>query len=240
MYAFAICDDDPVAVSHIARKIESFFQAQNCAVAVDPYTSAVELEYRLDNGSCYDGLLLDIDMPDLDGIELCRRFRKNGGEALVVFISNRTELVFQTFEVSPFRFIRKNHFSEEIDRVCQDMMTQFKRNEVQWLRFSNEKDDTVYAINIQKLIYVETYGKLCRLRSSDGEKEVRISFGKIAEKLSEFNFIQPHRSYLINPTYIYRIDADTVLLDNGEQIPISKYRREKTKEAYFIWCRNGR
>lgn len=240
MYAFAVCDDAARAASHIAETVERCFQELNCPAVVDRYTSALDLEARLEAGGCYDGILLDIDMPALDGIEFCRRFRKKGGEALVVFISNRTELVFQTFEVSPFRFIRKSHFSGEIGRVCRDMLEQLRRSEAQWLRFSNERDDTVYSINIRKLLYVEARGKLCRFRSGDGEKEIRIPLGKLAEKLAEFHFIQPHRSYLVNPCCIYRIDADTVLLDNGEQLPISKYRREQTKEAYFDWCRNGR
>lgn len=239
MYAIAVCDDVARAASHIAETVERRFEALGCPAVVDRYTSAVELEARLNAGGCYDGILLDIDMPTLDGIEFCRRFRKRGGEALVVFISNRAELVFQTFEVSPFRFIRKTHFTEEIDRVCRDMLEQFRRAEAQWLRFSNEKDDTVYALNVQKLLYVEARGKLCRFRSADGEKEIRIPLGSIAEKLSPFHFIQPHRSYLVNPACIYRIDADTVLLDNGEGVPISKYRREQTKEAYFDWCRTG-
>ncbi|MCD7802600.1 MAG: hypothetical protein LUH09_06855 [Clostridiales bacterium] len=40
-----------------------------------------------------------------------------------------------------------------------------------------------------------------------------------------------------NPYYIYRIDADTVLLDTGETVPLSRRRRAQIKEAYFQWSR---
>lgn len=47
------------------------------------------------------------------------------------------------------------------------------------------------------------------------EEEVKTGFQSLNERLKSFAFIQVHRSYCVNPDYIYQISADTVLLDQG-------------------------
>lgn len=239
MYMIAVCDDDAKAAHHIVSSVESRFQEQNRPVVIDCYTESTRLERRLETGTHYDVLLLDIDMPQLNGIELCRKFRAKSGDALVVFISGKESLVFQTFDVQPFRFIRKNLFSQEIDKLCRDLIGELERRSERWLRFQLEPDGTVYSVNVQRLLYVEADRKLCRLYTLDGMKEIKTHFRGMAEQLLPAGFIQIHRSYLVNPYYIFRIDMDTVLLDQGEQMPLSRNRRGQVKEEFFRWSRGG-
>lgn len=239
MYTIAVCDDERAAARYIAASVQERFQTRDRPAAVDCYTQAEELERRLEGGTRYDILLLDIDMPGLDGIELCRRFRARSGDALVVFVSNKENLVFQTFDVQPFRFIRKNFFSDEIDKLCRDLMEEMERRSDKWLRFE-DKQETVYSVNIRKLLYVEAAGKLCRLVSVGAVEEVRYQFNDLAELLKKDSFIQIHRSYLANPYYIYRIDKESVLLDNGTVLPLSRRRRGEIKEQFFEWSRGIR
>lgn len=238
MYMIAVCDDDAKTAHHIASSVESIFRERNCPIAIDCYTESTKLERRLETDTHYDVLLLDIDMPQLDGIELCRKFRSKSGDALVVFISGKESLVFQTFDVQPFRFVRKNLFFQEIDKLCRDLIGELERRSERWLRFQLESDGTIYSVNVQRLLYVEADRKLCKLYTMDGGiKEIKIHFRGMAEQLLPIGFIQIHRSYLVNPYYIFRIDMDTVLLDRGEQLPLSRNRRSQVKEDFFRWSR---
>lgn len=239
MYSIAVCDDEREAVQYIASRVTEQFRAKNRPVAVDWYTNPERLEKQLCAGTSYDILLLDIDMPKLNGIELCRRFRAKAGESLIVFISNKEELVFQTFDVQPFRFVRKSRFASEIEKLCQDLMVEMDRRSDKWLRFMDNRE-AVYSVNIRKLMYVEALGKLCRLVSEESVKEVRIQFNELVETLDKHGFIQIHRSYLVNPYYIYRIDLEDVLLDCGVQLPLSRRRRSQIKEQFFDWSRGVR
>lgn len=237
MYTAAICDDEQAAARYVADSVSAYFSARQKPISTDWYTDPVILERRIKSGTSYDVLLLDIDMPGLDGIELCRHFREMGGDSLVVFVSNKEDMVFQTFEVLPFRFIRKSRFSEELDKLCRDMLLELERRQEKWLRLRTEPDGVIYSVNIQKLIYVEARGKLCLLRSTASDQEVRIRLSDLERQLKPHGFLQVHRSYLVNPYYIYRIDADTVLLDQGERVPLSRRRREQLTEEFFRWSR---
>ncbi|MGM9536871.1 MAG: LytR/AlgR family response regulator transcription factor [Candidatus Onthomonas sp.] len=237
MYTIAVCDDEAAFASYLSTVIQERFQRRHIPVTVDSYLDPEELLKRLGGSICYDILLMDIDMPELNGIELCRQFRQAGGDSLVVFVSNKEELVFQTFDVQPFRLVRKSRFQEEIDKLCQDLIQELERRSDKWLRFSDESDGTVYSVNIRRLVYVEARGKYCRLCSVEKAEEVKIRFQDICRQLEPDSFIQVHRSYLVNPYYIYRIDLDTVLLDQGETVPLSRRRRNQIKEEYFRWSR---
>lgn len=235
MYTMAVCDDEPMAARYIMASVTDRFQARNLPVTVDCYSNPAELERRLDSGTYYDVLFLDIDMPGLDGIELCKRFREHDGDALVVFVSNKEALVFQTFQVQPFRFVRKNHFSAEIDVLCRDLENELARRGDKWLRFHADQENAVYSINVRKLMYVEACGKYCRLYSTGKTHELKSRLKDLMTPLAEHDFIQIHRSYLVNPYYIYRIDTDTVLLDGGQELPLSRNRREAARDAFFCW-----
>lgn len=237
MYTAAICDDEQDIARYVTDSVSARFSAQQKPISADWYTDSAALEKRMSSGLSYDVLFLDIDMPGLDGIELCRRFRKMGVDSLVIFVSNKEDMVFQTFDVLPFRFLRKSRFAEEIDKLCQDLLLELERRQERWLRFQTEPDGVVYSVNIQKLIYVEARGKLCLLHSAANNQEIRSRLSDLERQLKPHGFLQVHRSYLVNPYYIYRIDTDTVLLDQGERVPLSRRRREQLTEEFFRWSR---
>lgn len=238
MYTIAVCDDEPKIAKYISEQVTACLEEKRRPATVDWYSDPNELMRRLEENYCYDALLLDIDMPGLDGIALCRRFRNQDGDSLIVFISNREELVFQTFEVSPFRFIRKSHFIQELGRLCRDLDIELDRRKDTWLRFSNEREGTMYSLNIRKLMYVEAMGKVCRLCSTGDSREIKIRLQDLEEKLRDFGFIFCHRSYLVNPNFIYCIRDDVIVLDNDETIPVSRGKRQQTKDLFFQWSRS--
>lgn len=159
MYLVAVCDDEQAHAQAIAQTIRHEFASRGYPVSTDVYANSTALMKRLEQGTCYDVLFLDIDMPMLNGIELCRRIREIKGNTLVVFISNCEEMVFQVFEVAPFRFIRKRRFSTEIGNVIRDLVVELDRRSSHFLRLQDERDDSLYSVNVRDLMYVEAQRK---------------------------------------------------------------------------------
>lgn len=239
MYTIAVCDDEPIMAEHIAECVLKQFEKFGQPAAVESYTSPETVELRLEQGLCYDVLFLDIDMPQIDGIELCRRIRQKKGDVLVVFVSNREEMVFQVFEVAPFRFVRKSRFAEELGKVCRDLTVELERRSDRYLRVQDEREGTLYSVNIRRLMYVEANRKQCDLHSEGETTSVTIQFSALRKQLAPYGFILIHRSYLVNPYFILRINHDTLMLDNREELPISRNRRSEVRETFFAWRREG-
>lgn len=121
----ALCEDDRTVRDLLARSLQQEFSMIHIDLKVSAFTTGDELLAVLAGGTKFDVYFLDIEMPGTDGIEVCRQIHTGipatsntpdapaAPDALVVFISNKEELVFQSFEVQPFRFMRKSHFVEE-------------------------------------------------------------------------------------------------------------------------------
>ncbi|MBQ8160257.1 MAG: response regulator transcription factor [Clostridia bacterium] len=239
MYRVAVCDDESVHAEWIGKTISGEFEKQGETVSVSSFTGGRALQSRLSDGKSYDVFFLDIDMPDMDGIALCRHIRKLKGDALVVFISNREEMVFQVFEVAPFRFVRKSRFNQEIGRVTRDLLVELRSREARYLKLQDERSDTVYVINARDVLYIEALRKQCEIHTRSETIRLTIQFGKVMECFSPYHFIQIHRSYLVNPNFIHRINAESVRLDSGAELPLSRSRRQEVRDAFFTWSREG-
>jgi two-component SAPR family response regulator len=83
----------------------------------DSYTSSLELSEVIGKGMEYQLYLLDVQMPDKDGIELGETIRENDQKALIVFISSHSEYMANAFDVITFNFIIKPVQRERVKEV---------------------------------------------------------------------------------------------------------------------------
>ena len=87
-------------------------------------------------------------------------------------------------------------------------------------------------IPIGSIMYAETFAHYNVLATTDGEYQIRENTGTLAEKLGA-NFVRPHRSYLVNLRFVHSIFKTEVLLDNGKEIPLSRYNYPKVMQAFI-------
>ena len=101
----AICDDDKEICRILGSKITKIAPGSD----IDIYTSGREL---IDAGFFPDILLLDIKMPETDGMETARILRNKGWKKILIFITGEGDHVFESFDVRAFHFLVKP-FSDE-------------------------------------------------------------------------------------------------------------------------------
>ena len=78
---------------------------------------------------------------------------------------------------------------------------------------------------------------LPRVETAQEEKLERYSLyeklNKIDENLQKYKFIRIHQSYLVNMKHIVSIRNYKALLDNNEELPMSKAKFKEAKEAFI-------
>ena len=72
MLKIAVLDNEAIFYERVSRRLYSIYEKMHLAVNVDCYSSGRELMYEVDDGKYYDIYLLDIDLPDMSGIDLGR------------------------------------------------------------------------------------------------------------------------------------------------------------------------
>lgn len=234
-----ICEDQPSELEYIERELYKEFQNVNFPVHFDNFQSGTALLNTLNQcEKYYDILFLDIEMPGINGIDLCKRIRSQFPESLVIFISNKEELVFQTFEVRPFRFIRKNHFQSELSQLVSAIIFELRSHEYIQISVQELHSSNVYTWDINQILYVEALSKRCRVVTKTSCIELQYRFMNFEAQLVPHCFLKPHRSFLVNYRFISVIQKDSIILDNGKNIPVSRNRLSDIKKQ-FSQCVNG-
>lgn len=237
MYHFAICEDERDCLSYLAVQIIEAFKGCGESIKLDQYSEGRNLIDAVMQGKSYDVLFLDIVMPDMDGFEICRKIRTWESDTLVVFISSNEELVFQSFEVQPFTFLRKNKIHTEIVVTAKEIQRKLKQKNIDKVTIVEERSGKLHILPVKDTLYVEAQLRCCRIRLKEEELIVRSHFSSLEKQLNPCGFIKVHRSYLVNYRYIYRIENQEILLDGGIRLPISRGRIGDVKMEFMIWNR---
>lgn len=233
MYQAAIIEDEAQIRSYIKKTLTSSFEKQQIHVAFDSFSSGEKFLSMFDKHYHFDLIFLDIEMPNMDGISLCKRIREVSPDALVVFISNKEELVFQTFEVQPFRFIRKSEYDKQLPALVDAITTKLNHQNSYMMKILEPSSGDVYSFDVKNILYVEAQRKNCRIVTTTGDLVIHCKLMEIEEKLADFFFIKPHRSYLVNCRYIFYIGKSNLQLTNKEEIPISRGKVDEVKQLFL-------
>jgi len=238
MFHAAICEDEPDIALYIEHTLAQEFTKHGMQVEFEIFNNGKRLLEMINKHYQFDMLFMDIEMPEIDGISICKAIRKISNEPLVVFISNKDELVFSTFEVQPFRFIRKSHYDSLLPSLVDSVQTELLRRQPNIIHITEPGSKDLFSFDCTQIIYIEAQGKNCIINTTNGSHTIKTKLMDIEQQLSSFGYIKPHRSYLVNCAFIQGIHKNELTLANSTPVPISRGNLEEVKRK-FIQYTNG-
>lgn len=232
MIRAAVCDDEQTILDYLYEHILAEFKRQGAEVKIDKFTSG-RFFLKAHKREPFDVVFLDIDMPEISGFDIAEKISSDE-RTLIIFVTTHDELVFSSLKFQPFRFMRKTYLDNEIEETVKAINNKMlRRKAVQRIKFqTKEKEIYVFADNIE---YIEVYDHWLRVFTNEGRTiECYGSLSEFEKMLAPIGFIRTYKSYLVNFKYIHSIGKTQVILDNGTEIPVSRYKlsevREKLKE----------
>ena len=231
----AVCDDEPAAVRSVSAQLKRELAELGDEAELCLFTQSPDLARQLRRGKRFDALFADIDMPELDGIRLGTLYRAELQDCLLVFISNREDLVFDTFQAKPFRFVRKKDYKAKLPEVLSDVLSELDRAEARKIAFPTGASSTV-LLRPERICYVEAVKKKQVVHYGPQAIEVASSFQKVAQQLASYGFVQSHKSFLVNCRYIRSIAKTDLTLDDGTVIPVSRNYLHEVQDAFVRYA----
>lgn len=229
----ALCDDDAKALPVIAGAAESAFQEKGIYTDIQRFNSGKALLQAMEQ-TRFHIVLLDIEMPGMDGIAVGKRLRELGDGTHIVYVSEAESRVFESFLVQPLGFVRKSNFLNDIAAVVELYVKTCSQDERgDYLEFQTRSG--LLTLKSRQIRYIKG-SRNCQLLYLEGQKEpteVKMTMDKLEEATRTHSFIRIHKGYLVNYRCIQRISASAVTLLDGTQLPIGRSKAAEVKSKYL-------
>lgn len=229
----ALCDDDRKALPVIAGAAESAFSAQGIQAEIQKFSSGEALLKAMDQ-THYQLLLLDIEMPGLDGIAVGKQIRAKGDNTKIVYVSEAESRVFESFMVQPLGFVRKSNFLNDISAVVElYIKTTAQEQKGDYLDFTTRSG--ILTLKSRQIRYIEGNRNYQSLYVEGRREpiEIKMTMDKLEEMTEPYGFIRIHKGYLVNYQYIQRLSSTQAEFQDGTQLPIGRSKIGEVKMRYL-------
>lgn len=221
MYRIALVDDEKIFTDQIEEYIRQY-QAENPAeFQVSVFHSSTEFIAGFQKE--YDLILLDVEMPKLNGMELAHKIREMDEQVVLMFITNMAQYAIHGYSVGALDFVTKpiNYYTFAM-KLTRALKRVPKKESTSILL---TMADGVKRIDIKQIFYLEVQNRLLHYYTDEGEFVVRGSLQAAEEKLAGHPFEKCNHWYLVNLMHVKEVRKNIVVVGSHE-LEIS--RRNKT------------
>lgn len=198
----AVVEDELLSRKKILSYLEMFEKESGIPIQVETLTDGTEIVEKYNTGKKYDVILLDIEMEHMDGMK--------GYEV--------SALDFLVKPVSYYMFVEKMH--KAYDRVSM-------REERSIIIKGKE---CIYKVHTTELIYIEVQNHSLTFHTMQGNYMCTGSLKKVEKDLEGLPFARCSSSYLLNLMHVLRIEKEHVIMDNKDELLLSRLKRQEFME----------
>lgn len=235
-------DDEPLAL----RQVKSYISKIPTLELVAACSNATDAQAVLDAESV-DLLFVDINMPDINGIDFVRGLEN---PPMVIFTTAYSEYAIEGFRLDAVDYLLKpfafSEFNKAVDKACSlfeliklrdgktagvEYEAVAPETETDEDYISVKADYKVTLVRHADIIYLESVGEYVRLHLTNGSTITTLFRLKNMESLlPERKFMRIHRSYIINLSHLTSFTRGKVYLSCGDDLPVGANYREAFRE----------
>jgi len=231
-----ILDDEPLAhkvILEYAKDISFIDIVGQCYLATEALAML--------NKQPVDLIFLDIQMPKLKGLDFLRTLKQ---QPLVIVTSAYEEYALESFELDvcdyllkPFRFDR---FLKAVNRALEMYQLQQQppatpaaapqtnSNETRQLFIKSDK--RLIQLDLATIFYLESFGNYVKIWQKNDFYLTANTLTSFDEQLPTTDFFRIHKSFIINRNHIHYVEGNSVMLQNGQRLPVGKSYRTAFKQ----------
>lgn len=225
-------DDEPMALEKIKSYIQKISYLELVA-ACDSPADAIQIM----SDTAVDAVFVDINMPDMNGLDFVKVLPVM---PLVVFTTAYSEYAVESYRVRAVDYLLKPYTFEEFQRAAEYVQQQWLAK--QKAPVAPADSDNVFLkvdyryirVSLKDIVFIEGMNEYLKIHLVSGDPYlVHTSFKQINNHLPE-NFLQVHRSYVVNVNHICEVERSVILLKGGKRISVS----DSNKDMFMAYLKN--
>ena len=229
-----IVDDEPVARKVIGEYVEDIDYLELAGMAENP----LKADVLLARGGI-DLMFMDINMPKMSGIDFLRTGSAGVRQPLVIITTAYAEYALDGFELDVVDYLLKPISFERFLKACHKALLKHNRGMPDRQAPAEPKtedhffvkcDDALEKVGYGELLYIEAMMNYIVLHTAGRKMIVYLTLKSILSRLPAEQFIQVHKSYIVNREMISSIRGNTIRLGPAV-IPVSQHFQETALRA---------
>ena len=233
MAIIAICDDNEIQLRSAAEAVHEYnLTLPDDAVrfSMRTFTSARQLWFEMADQKIADLFLLDIDMPEMSGLELAEKIREIGPRTLILFLTSHTEYALQGYKVDAFRFIPKDRLKEELPEALHAAENELSRTR-EYVSIS--EDGLLVRVPLDEILYVQRSLRLLEIHTlHQGILSSRKGIKEFYDSLGSDRFLFIDRGTFVGIDHIEKIDhTELTIASTKEVLTISRRLQRTVKDT---------
>lgn len=182
----------------------------------------------------FDAYFLDIDMPDMSGFEFASTIRSHQENAVIIFVTSQSHLVYESFNVHPYDFIVKgcgvdlvieklNHLEGLLDERNRSLVIQH--------------GSSLKMIKYSELIYMQKVHNDLFIKTTTSELRLRKSIKEIDKLLPKY-FFKLDSGTIVNLHHVINYDQGTIVVSSNHKLMLNQRGKRLFKKAYLMYQNN--
>ncbi len=227
MINIAIVEDNINEYSLLKNSLDKYACSYNVKFNITYFSSAIEFlnSYKKQ----FQLVFMDIELPDMNGMEASHKLRDIDKDVVIVFVTNLSNYAINGYEVDALDFVVKpikyETFAIKLTRIINKINIESPyRIEVY------DVDHILRIINLAEVYYLEVSGHYLIFHLENEEFKTRMSLKSFEEKYDLTSFFKPNVYALVNLKYVNKVDGDDIFLGKFV-IKISRLRKKDFLEA---------
>ncbi|MDB4292392.1 LytTR family DNA-binding domain-containing protein [Maribacter sp.] len=212
------------------QKLELYVKGHHDLTLAGSYVSAEDFLSQA-NDLNYELLLVDIGLPNIDGITLAHKISKN---CRVIFTTANAEFAVEAFNLNaadyllkPFDFKRFSLAIEKLGSLADKPGIPISADK----KILIKEGKKIHSLSIADIFYIKGLKEYVVWHTAQGQLVTLHSLAHLSDYLKSFNFIQTHKSYIVNTQKVTIVEYGFIYL-NKVQIPIGRNYRAQVKEKF--------
>ncbi|MDW9379390.1 LytTR family DNA-binding domain-containing protein [Chryseobacterium sp. JV558] len=218
-----IVDDNDIArttLAHLAKQIPNL-------TVIDEFSNAINA-YNYLQSNPVDLIFLDIEMPEMTGIELTKTL--SGKDTIIIFTTSKKEYALEAFELNIADYLLKPimpaRFLQAVSKAQTILESRKENVEVTRDEFLFVRDSNVTRrLKLDDIFYAEAMGDYVKFYTKEKMFAIHGKMKTAEERLPKEHFIRVHRSYIVSVSKIDTLQDGGIMI-NGKFIPVADAYRK--------------
>jgi len=225
---FAICDDNTDQLTYLNELLIEWSSQTGLTINVATFQSAEEFLFEYEDRQ-FDILLLDIEMPGMDGMTLARKIRQTDEGLQIIFVTGYDKYIGDGYDVAAFHYLIKPLKKEKLFEVISKASQLIKRREKNIFLTTNRQ---TIKVALHEIIYIEASHNYVDVHTTTDIHHVKMPLSAIEDLLDD-SFLRTGRSFIVGLAFVKSISTTAVTLDDGTSIPLGRGLYKAANKAFI-------